>query len=75
MDLHAFRLVVRGATSEGQRVRRVRTVQAPSYEQAWADFADQYEDMSDGLVDVAYSVLPPVGWRVDGSPSAGWRAA
>lgn len=75
MDTFAFRLVVRGATSEGQRVRRVRTVQSPSYEQAWADFADQYEDMSDGLVDVAYSVLPPVGWRVDGTPSAGWRTA
>lgn len=75
METFTFRLVVRGTTSDGRRVRRVRNAEAPSYEQAWHDFADQYLDMSDGLTDLSYSVLPPVGWRMDGTASAGWRAA
>jgi len=74
-DLLSFRFVVRGTDGTGRRVRRVRTVQSPSYEQAWYDFADHAEDMAYGLLDVGYSVLPPCGIKVDGTASAGWELA
>jgi hypothetical protein len=73
MDSIKFRLVVRGTDSEGRRVRRVRTVETPTYEQAWHEFGEDHaQDMADGLRDMSYSVLPPVGWCIDGSTSKGF---
>ncbi len=73
MATFPFRLVVRGNQKDGTRVRRVRVQHSPSYEQAWHDFAEQYEDMSAGLTSPAYSVLPPVGYCVNGSLSSGYN--
>ena len=71
MATDPFRLVVRGNQKDGTRVRRVRVQHSVSYEQAWHDFSQHYEDMSAGLTNPAYSVLPPVGYCVDGSLSIG----
>jgi hypothetical protein len=76
MESIKFRLVVRGTDSEGRRVRRVRTVETPTYEKAWHEFGEDHaQDMADGLRDLSYSVLPPIGWCVDGSTSRGFEAA
>lgn len=69
---YPFRLVVRGDNAEGVRVRRVKTIDAPSFEAAWLAFEGERRDMTKGLRDVAYSVLPPTPWRIDGKVSKGW---
>lgn len=71
--LYKFRLVVRGNQNDGRRVRRVRTIDASSYELAWEHFAEHAPDMAHELHDVGYTVLPPVGWRLDGSVSTGYE--
>ena len=73
MDTITFRAVVRGNTKDGRRVRRVRNIAAPSFEEAWSSFAHLHDDMAKGLRDTSASVLPPVGIRVDGTASRGWQ--
>ncbi len=70
-----FRGVVRGTDKAGRRVRRVRNIEAPSFEMAWASFGEIHASMCKGLTDVSESVLPPVGLRVDGTASRGWELA
>ena len=66
VDRHRVQVV------EGQRVHRVRSIDAPSYEQAWWDFGEDHaQDVADGLRDLSYSLLPPLGWRMDGTVSTG----
>lgn len=75
METIAFRAVVRGNTKEGQRVRRVRVIEAPSFEEAWASFGAIEADMSKGLKDCTHTVLPPVGIKCNGQPSKGYELA
>ncbi len=75
METFAFRLVVRGTNKAGVRVRRCRVQHSPSYEQAWQDFAERYTEMVKGLSNPSYSVLPPAGFCMDGSISAGFETA
>lgn len=72
MDTMTFRAVVRGNDKAGKRVRRVRNVEAPSFEMAWVSFEAIYAGMAAGLTDVYPSILPPSGLRVDGTASVGF---
>ncbi|GAP37311.1 hypothetical protein ABXN37_19485 [Piscinibacter sakaiensis] len=69
-----YRLVVRGTLGD-MRVRRVRTISAADYLEAWAMFDHHAEAMSEGLAEVVHQVLPSVGWRLDGQPSKGYEVA
>lgn len=71
----AFRLVLRGTDKDARRVRRVRTVQAPSYEAAWTSFEAVHADMAKGLHDTSANVYPPSGWKLDGTLSKGFEIA
>ena len=73
MNTITFRAVVRGNTKDGRRVRRVRTIAAPSYETAWESFSAIHGEMAAGLRDTSASVLPPVGIKVDGTASRGYE--
>lgn len=73
--MFAFRLVVRGTNTEGVRVRRVRTIEADSYEAAWLAFEAEQKAMAKGLDDLHLSVYPPVGWKLDGTLSRGFEVA
>ena len=73
MDTITFRAVVRGNTKDGRRVRRVRNIAAPSYEEAWSSFGQVHDEMAKGLRDTSASVLPPVGIKVDGTASRGYE--
>ena len=75
METLTFRAVVRGTDKSGKRLRRVRNVEAPSFEMAWASFEAIYDDMAKGLRDVYPTILPPSGLRVDGSASIGFELA
>lgn len=72
---YGFRCVVRGSDKDGRRVRRVRTLQAMDYESAWIGFADVHAEMARGLRDTSANVLPPSGWKVDGTLSRGHALA
>jgi hypothetical protein len=73
--VYQFRLIVRGNNAEGIRVRRVKTIEAATFEQAWADFAEHEAKMSKGLRDVVHAVYPPAGWKVNGELSKGFEVA
>ena len=70
-----FRLVVRGNDTNGQRIRRVRSIEAANLIEAWGAFYEVRDDMAHGLVDTGFSVLPEVGVRLDGALSKGYEAA
>ena len=73
METMKFRAVVRGTNKAGKRLRRVRNVEAPTFELAWASFEAIYADMTKSLSDVYPTVLPPSGLRVDGTASVGFE--
>jgi hypothetical protein len=75
MDTLTFRGVVRGNDKTGKRVRRVRNIEAPSFEMAWLSFGELHAEMSKGLRDTSASVLPPVGFKINGEPSKGYELA
>ena len=72
VETFKFRGVVRGTDKSDRRVRRVRTIEAPSLELAWSSLGDLYPELTKGLRDPSANVLPPVGWRIDGRPTAGY---
>ena len=72
METLTFRAVVRGNTKDGRRIRRVRNIEAPSYEQAWESFGAVYTEMAKGLKDTFETILPPSGLRLDGKASPGF---
>jgi hypothetical protein len=75
METSTFRAVVRGTNKQGVRVRRVRNVEAPSYEAAWISFEAIHAEMAKGLTNTTANVLPPVGWKLDGTISKGFEVA
>jgi hypothetical protein len=72
---YKFRLIVHGRDAEGVHRRRVQTIDAPTFEDAWAMFEAYEARMAKGLKGVRHTVLPPVGWRVDGRLSKGFVVA
>lgn len=75
METFKFRALVRGDDKTGKRLRRVRNIEAPTFELAWASFEAVYADMAKGLSNVYPTVLPPVGIKVNGQPSKGFVLA
>lgn len=79
VETFAFRAIIRGNLPSGARVRRVRNVQSPA-----GDIAPVLEALpaieaeitkADKLTNVFVTVYPPVGFKVNGQLSKGWRVA
>jgi hypothetical protein len=72
VETYSFRVVVRGNIN-GARVRRVRTIQAATTQDAFEQSGEVAKEVSEGMDNVFHNVYPPVGMLCSGGISKGFE--